>query len=77
MEVDKTEIGKMLELKTGKIKAVNRARMETEVRDNLLVSTARVGAKSVNVLRDTGCSLVIVRSLLDKTNMTREVGHTI
>ena len=66
-----------LELKTGeKIKVLNGACMETEVKDNLLVLSGRVGDRTVKVLRDTGCSGVIVRrSLVDEAHLTGETGH--
>ena len=66
-----------LKLKTGeKIKVLNGACMETEVKDNLLVLPGRVGDRTVNVLRDTGCSGVIVRrSLVNEARLTGETGH--
>ena len=75
---DKPAIGEeWLELKTGeKIKVLNGACMETEVKDNLLVLPGRVGDRTVKVLRDTGCSGVIVRrSLVDEAHLTGETGH--
>ena len=78
MEKDKSEIKeKMLELKTAeRIKVLNVACIETEVKDNLLVLAKRVGDMTVNVLRDTGRSGVIVsRSLVDETDMTGKMGH--
>ena len=75
---DKPAIGEeWLELKTGeKIKVLNGACMETEVKDNLLVLPGRVGDRTVKVLRDTGCSGVIVRrSLVDEAHLTGEMGH--
>ena len=66
-----------LELKTReKIKVLNRACMETEVKNNLLVLPERAEDRTVNVLRDIGCSGVIVkRSLMDEAHMTGETGH--
>ena len=75
---DKPAIGEeWLELKTGeKIKVLNGACMETEVKDNLLVLPGRIGDRTVKVLRDTGCSGVIVRrSLVDEAHLTGEMGH--
>ena len=74
---DKPEImEEWLELKTGeKIKVLNGACMETEVKDNLLVLSGRVGDRTVKVLRDTGCSGVIVRrSLVDEAHLTGKWG---
>ena len=77
MKEGKPEIAEeMLELKTGeKIKVLNGACMETEVKDNLLVLLGWVGDRTVNVLRNTSCSDMIVRSLVDETDMTGEMGH--
>ena len=51
----------MLELKSGeKIKVLNDACM-AEIKDKLPVLSGMVGGKKVNVLRDTGCSGVIIR----------------
>ena len=75
---DKPAIGEeWLELKTGeKIKVLNGACMETEVKDNLLVLPGRVGDRTVKILRDTGCSAVIVRrSLVDEAHLTGETGY--
>ena len=54
---------------------LNGASMETEVKDNLLVLPGRVGDRTVKVLGDTGCSGVIVRSLVDEAHMTGETRH--
>ena len=66
-----------LELKTGEnIKVLNGACMETEVKDNLLESPGMIGDRTVKVLRDTGCSgLIVRRSLVDEARLTGEMGH--
>ena len=76
---DENEAGlgtEMLELKSGeKIKVLNGACM-AEIKNNLLVLSGKVGVKKVEVLRDTGCSGVIVRrELVDETDLTEEMGH--
>ena len=65
-----------LELKSGeKIKVLNGACM-AEIKDNLSVLSGKVGSKQVEVLRDTGCSGVIIRrKLVDETEFTGEMGH--
>ena len=65
-----------LELKSGeKIKVLNSACM-AEIKDNLPVLSGKVGGKKVEVLRDTGCSGVIIKKeLVDETNFTEEMGH--
>ena len=67
----------MLELKSGeKIKVLNGACMEAEIKDNLPVLSGKVGGRLVKVLRDSGCSGVIVkRDLVDEADFTGEVGH--
>ena len=62
-----------LELKSGeKIKALNGACM-AEIKDKLSALSGKVGGKKVEVLRDTGCSGVIIRrELVDETNFTGE-----
>ena len=50
-----------LEFKTGeKIKVLNGACMEAEIKDNLPVMSGKVGNKNVKVLQDSGCNGVIV-----------------
>ena len=65
-----------LELKSGeKIKVLNGACM-AEIKDNLPVLSSKVGDKQVEVLRDTGCSGVIIRrDLVDEMGFTGEMGH--
>ena len=65
-----------LELKSGeKIKVLNGACM-AEINDNLPVLSGKVGVKTMEVLRDTGCSGVIIRrELVDETDFTGEMGH--
>ena len=57
-----------VELKTGKkIKVLNRARIEAEIKNNLPLKSGEVGIKKVKALRDSGCNGVIVeRKLLDE-----------
>ena len=78
MEKMESESGaETLELKSGeKIKVLNGACMEADIKDNLPVLKGKVKGKSVEVLRDTGCSGVIVkRELVDDEDLTGEVGH--
>ena len=65
-----------LELKSGeKIKVLNGACM-AEINDNLPVLSGKVGVKTVEVLRDTGCSgVIITRELVNETDFTGEMGH--
>ena len=65
-----------LELKSEEmIKVLNGACM-AEIKDNLPVLSGKVGGKKVEVLRDTGCSGVIIRrELVDETDFTGEMGH--
>ena len=47
-----------------------------EIKDNFSVLSGKVGGKKVEVLRDTGCSGVIIRrELVDETDFTGEMGH--
>ena len=47
-----------------------------EIKDNLPVLSGKIVGKKVEVLRDTGCSGVIIRrELVDETDFTREMGH--
>ena len=66
-----------LELKTGeKIKVLNGACMEAEIRNNLSVMSGKVGNKNVKVLRDSGFNGVIVkRKLADEANFIGKVGY--
>ena len=66
-----------LELKSGeKIKVLNGACMEADIKNNLPVLKGKVKGKSLEVLRDTGCSGVIVKKeLVDDEEFTGEVGH--
>jgi len=70
------EIGKemgVLELKNGeKIKVLNGACMNAELKDMMPVVTGKVEGKCVEVLRDTGCSGVIVRRDLVKDAEIRD-----
>ena len=73
----KAELGmETLELKSGeKVKVLNGACM-AEIKENLPVLSGKVEGKKVEVLRDTGCSGVIIRrELVDETNFTGEMGH--
>ena len=65
-----------LELKSGeKIKVLDGACM-AEIKDNLPVLSGKVGGIKVEVLRDTGCSGVIIRrELVDETNYNGEMGR--
>ena len=65
-----------LELKSGeKIKVLNGAYV-AEIKDNLPVLSGKVGGIKMEVLRDTGCSGVIIRrELVDETDFTGEMGH--
>ena len=46
------------------------------MKDNLTVLSGKVVGKKVEVLRDTGCSGVIIRrELVHKTDFTGEMGH--
>ena len=65
-----------LELKSGeKIKVLNDACM-AEIKDNLPVLSGKVGGKKVEVLRDTGCSGVIIRrELVYEADFIGEMGH--
>ena len=65
-----------LELKSGeKINVLNGACM-AEINDNLPVLSGKVGGKTVEVLRDTGCSgVIITRELVNETDFTGEMGH--
>ena len=59
----------------GKIKVLNGACM-ANIKDNLPMLSGKVGGKKVEVLRDTGCSGVIIRTeLVDETDFTGEMGH--
>ena len=66
----------MLRLKSGeKIKVRNGACM-AEIKDNLPVSSGKIGGKKVEVLRDTGCNGVIIRrKLVDETDFTGKMEH--
>ena len=47
-----------------------------EIKDNLPVLSGKVRNKKVEVLRDTGCSRVIIRrKLVDETDFTGEMEH--
>ena len=65
-----------LELKSGeKIKVLNDACM-AEINDNLPVLSGKVGGKKVEVLRDSGCSGVIIKKeFVDETDFTGEMEH--
>ena len=66
-----------LELKSGeKIKVFNDACM-VEIKDNLPVLSGKVVGKKMEVLRDTGCSGVIIRKeVVDETDYTGEMGDS-
>ena len=63
-----------LDLKSGeKIKVLNGACM-AEIKDNVPVLSGKVGGKKAEVLRDTGCSEVVIRrELVDEANFTGEM----
>ena len=65
-----------LELKSGeKTKVLNGACL-AEIKDNFPVLSGKVRGKKVEVLRDTGCSgVIITRELVDETDFTGEMGH--
>ena len=47
-----------------------------DIKDNLPVLSGKVGDEKVEVLRDTGCSGVIIRrELVDEADFTGEMGH--
>ena len=47
-----------------------------EIKDDLPVLSGKVGGKKVEVLRDTGCSEIIIRrELVDETEFNGEMGH--
>ena len=76
---DEKEAGsgvKTLELKSGeKIKVLSGACM-AEIKDNLPVLSGKVGSKKVEVLRDTGCSgVIITRESVDEMDFTGEMRH--
>ena len=60
----------ILELKTEeKIKMLNRACMEAEIKDDLPVKFGKAGNNNVEVLRDSECNGVIVkRELMDEVD---------
>ena len=66
-----------IETKEGqKLKVINGACMDTTVNDQMPVVTGKVGGKVVKVLRDTGCSGVIVkRDLVKEDQLTGEDGY--
>ena len=66
-----------LKLKAGKkIKMLNGACMEAEIKDNLLVMSDKVRNKNVEVLRDSGCNGVIVkRKFVDEAEFFGKVGY--
>ena len=68
-----------LELKTGKkIKALNGACIEAEIKDNLPVMSCKVGNKNVEVLRDSECNGVIVkRELVDAADFIGKVSYIV
>ena len=68
---------KWLELKLGdRLKLINGACMKSVPKDRMLVVTGKIGSKVVEVLRDTGCSGVIVeRELVGEDQLTGEVGY--
>ena len=70
------EVG-VLELKSGKnIKVLNGACVNAELKDKMPVVTGRVEGKTVEVLRDTGCSGVIVRrDLVKEEEITNRTGY--
>ena len=70
------EVG-VLELKSGeKIKVLNGACVNAELKDKMPVVTGRVEGKTVEVFRDTGCSGVIVRrDLVKEEEITNRTGY--
>ena len=67
----------VLELKNGeKIKVLTGACVNTELKDKMPVVTGRVEGKTVEVLRDTECSGVIVRrDLVKEEEITNRTGY--
>ena len=66
-----------LELRTGeKIKMLNGACMEAEIKDNLPLTSGKVGNNNVEVLRNSECNGVIVkRELVDEADFIGKVGY--
>ena len=66
-----------LEFKTGeRIKVLNGACIEAEIKDNLPVMSGKVGNKNVEVLQDSRCDGVIVeRELVDEADFIGKVGY--
>ena len=66
-----------LELINGeKIKVINGACLEKEISSRMPVVTGMVGERKVEVLRDTGCTGVIIkRNLVNEKQFTGEFGH--
>ena len=66
----------ILELKiVEKIKLLNGACMEAEIKDNLPVMSGKIGNKNVEVLRDNGCNGENVKKdLADEVTFTGKVG---
>ena len=66
-----------LELKTGeKIKVLNGAFMEAEIKDNLPVMCGKVKNKNVEILRENGCNgLIVKRQLVYEVNFIEKVGY--
>ena len=65
-----------LELKSGEIIKVLNGACMAEIKDNLPALSGKVGGKKVEVLRDTGCSGVIIRrELVDESDFTGEMGR--
>ena len=67
----------VLELKNGeKIKVLNGVCVNAELKDKMPVVTGRVEGKTVEVLRDTGCSGIIVRrDLIKDEEITNWTGY--
>ena len=76
-EKEKGEEVGVLELKSReKIKVLNGACVNAELKDKMPVITRRVKGKTVEVLHDTGCSGVIVRQdLVKEEEITNRTGY--
>ena len=74
---DNIDDGEWLELKNGeRVRVLNAACLENVEENQMPVVTGVVGGKAVQVLRDTGCSGVIIKkSLVEESQFTEEVGY--
>ena len=67
-----------LKLKAGeKIKVLNGAYMDAEIKNNLPVMSIKYGNENVQVLRDSGCNngVIVKREFADKADFIRKVGY--